>query len=67
MSTYTRGRIDPIEFYKCDSCGKEASYLSDSWSEIEIVTSEHEHPIKVLHHCLECRSDKREWPRGDVR
>lgn len=61
MSTYTRGQVDPIEFYKCDSCGKEANYLSDSWSEIEIASADRAQP-RLLHHCLECRSTKQEWP-----
>lgn len=46
--------------YICDGCGKIRDYLSDSWSEIEIASFEQERPT-LLHHCLECRSDKTEW------
>jgi hypothetical protein len=55
--------MEGVLVYKCDSCGAEKSYLSDSWSEIELVIWTW--PAELLHHCLECRSDKREWPRAE--
>ena len=45
--------------FRCDACRKDRSYLSDSWSEITIFDAKGRE-VDVLHHCLECRSDKRE-------
>lgn len=56
--------MEGVLVYKCDSCGAEKSYLSDSWSEIELVTLD-KASGELLHHCLACRSDKREWPRAE--
>jgi hypothetical protein len=53
-----QARVDDTVLYRCDICGKTANYLSDSWSEIRFA-----HPTTTppVHHCLECRSDKREY------
>jgi hypothetical protein len=56
--------------YRCDGCGKIADYLSYSWStvtihhEIEVPTLEDDNRTEVFHFCLECRSNKKEWPSG---
>lgn len=43
--------------FTCDSCGKKAKYLSDSWSELTVLDLGGR-PYRILHHCLECRSQK---------
>lgn len=45
----------PVTRYRCDGCGKTRDYLSESWSTILMPDS------AVVHHCLECRSDKKEY------
>lgn len=45
--------------YRCDLCGKTKDYLSDSWSEITVALSDGQ-SIEI-HHCLECRSEKKEY------
>lgn len=56
--------MEGVLLYKCDVCGAEKSYLSDSWSEIELVTMDSA-TGRLLHHCLQCRSNKQEWPHAE--
>lgn len=49
-----------VQIYRCDACGAERDYLSTSWSEITLYRFE-DHKPQLLHHCLECRSNKKEW------
>lgn len=44
--------------YTCDHCGKVKDYLSDSWSELTVLDRAGR-PYRILHHCLQCRSEKR--------
>lgn len=54
-----KAMLDDVVTYRCDRCGKEAGYLSDSWSQITPITVDGAGAL--IHHCLECRSDKQEW------
>jgi len=56
--------------YRCDGCGKQRDYLSESWSTVTIIhetqvftMEEDANKTEVYHFCLECRSNKKEWPR----
>jgi hypothetical protein len=46
--------------FRCDACGKTRESLSESWSTVTVLEYAGL-PTAVLHHCLECRSIKREW------
>lgn len=54
--------------YICDGCQKAKTYLSTSWSTVtiihqtEISSFEEDNKTEVYHFCLECRSEKKEWP-----